>query len=141
MRRYAESAATMDRAIALAPDDADLRTVRAAWVDLDGRADTKPLHEIFETILSENPSSAEGVFGLELALCERDPVLAERALGLIGDGFNLDLLFFSANFLKGCVARVFGEEEAARKAFTAARAEVERTVREQPDEGPPLCML
>ena len=27
------------------------------------------------------------------------------------------------------------------KAFTAARTEVERTVREQPDDGPPLCML
>src|SRR5205814_2496232 len=32
-------------------------------------------------------------------------------------------------------------EAAARKAFTVARVEVERTVREQPDYGPPLCVL
>ena len=43
--------------------------------------------------------------------------------------------------MKACVARVFGDEATARKAFTAARAEVERTVREQPDYGPPLCVL
>ena len=43
--------------------------------------------------------------------------------------------------MEGCVARTFGDDAAARKAFTAARAEVERTVREQPDYGPPVCML
>jgi hypothetical protein len=50
-------------------------------------------------------------------------------------------LFFSRTFMEGCVARTFGDDTAARKAFTAARVEVERTVREQPDYGPPLCML
>ena len=47
----------------------------------------------------------------------------------------------SATFLKACVARAFGDDAAARNAFSTARAEVERTVRERPDEGPPLCML
>ena len=61
--------------------------------------------------------------------------LAERALATIRDGFNRDQLFFSLNFLKACVARAFGDDAAAQKAFTAARSEFERTVREQPDEG------
>ena len=43
--------------------------------------------------------------------------------------------------MEGCVGRAFGDDAAARKAFTAARAEVERTVRDQPDYGPPLCVL
>jgi len=94
-------------------------------------------------MINENPAGAQlaGEIWLDLALCERDPVLAERALGTIADGFNRNQLFLSVTFLKGCVARAFGDDAAARKAFTAARVEVERTVRERPDEGPPLCML
>jgi hypothetical protein len=86
-------------------------------------------------------ASITGELWLNLALCERDPVLAERAMAIIGNGFNRNQLFFSLTFLKACVARAFGDDAAARKAFTAARAEVERTVRERPDDGPPLCML
>ena len=142
MRRFAESAATVDRAIALAPQDANLRAYRAS-LDLHWRADPKPLHKIFDVMINENPAvvTVAGETWLDLALCERDPVLAERALATIGDGFNRNQLFFSSTFLKACVARAFGDDAAAQKAFTAARAEFERTVREQPDEGPPLCML
>jgi hypothetical protein len=94
-------------------------------------------------MMYENPAAAmlAGELWLDLALCERDPVLAERAMRTIGDGFNRNQLFFSFSFLKACVARAFGDDAAASKAFTEARAEVERTVRGRPDEGPPLCML
>ena len=57
MRRFAESAATMDRAIALAPEDAEMRAIRA-WLDLHWRADPKPLHKIFEVMINENPAAA-----------------------------------------------------------------------------------
>jgi TolB-like protein/class 3 adenylate cyclase/Flp pilus assembly protein TadD len=142
MRRYAEAAVAVDRAIALAPEDAGLRVYRA-WFDLAWRADPTPLHKIAETMMNEgSPVAAEaGEFWLDLALCERDPVLAERALVTIGDGFTQQQLSFSITFLRGSVARAFGDDAAARNAFTAARAEVERTVRERPDEGPPLCVL
>ena len=53
----------------------------------------------------------------------------------------MDGLHIPATFMEGCVARTFGDEAAARKAFTAARAEVEHTVHEQPNYGPPLCVL
>jgi len=142
MRRYAEAAVAVDRAIALAPKDAGLRAYRASF-DLNWRADPTPLQKISETIMNEGSSVAAecGEFWLDLALCERDPVLAERALVTIEEGFSQQQLSFSITFLKGCVARAFGNDAAARKAFTAARAEVERTVRERPDEGPPLCLL
>ena len=142
MRRFAESVATIDRAMALAPEDAVMRANRAC-LDLQWRADPKPLRKIFEVMITENASAAAevGELWLELALCERDPVLTERAMSTIGNGFNWNQLSFSTTFLKACVARAFGDDAAARKAFTAARAEVERTVRERPDEGPPLCML
>jgi TolB-like protein len=142
MRRYAEAAVAVDRAIALAPEDAGLRVYRASF-DLNWQADPKPLHEIYDALRSENPTAAaeDGEFWLEFALCERDPVLAEGALATLGDGITQNQLFFPVTFLKGCVARAFGDDAAARNAFTAARAEVERTVRERPDDGPPLCVL
>jgi TolB-like protein/Tfp pilus assembly protein PilF len=142
MRRFAESAATMDRAIAVAPRDAELRAFRA-WLDLQWRADSRPLHKVFETMMNENAPAAAltGEIWLDLAMCERDPVLAERALASVGDGFYRNQLLFSRTFLEACVARAFGDDAAAQKAFTAARSEFDRTVREQPDEGPPLCML
>ena len=137
MRRFAESAAIIDRAIAVAPQDVDLRAFRASQ-DLYWRADSKPLHKI----LDENAGAKNyGMFGQEAALCERDPVLAERALAAIGDGFTYGQLYFSPTLLKACVARTFGDDATAQKAFTAARSEFERSVREQPDQGGPLCML
>src|SRR5437899_6973761 len=107
MRRFAEWAGTMDRAIAVALQDVDLRVSRAS-LDLDWRADSKPLHKM----LDENAGAVTdyGEFGLDVALCERDPVLAERALATIHDGFNMNQLFFSPTFLKACVARAFGDD-------------------------------
>src|SRR5437773_655511 len=58
MRRFAEAAATMDRAVALDPQDVEMRATRAG-LDLDLRADPKPLHEILETLFNENPAAGE----------------------------------------------------------------------------------
>ena len=57
MRHFAESAATMDRALALAPRDADMRVYRA-WLDLQWRADPKPLRAILETLFNGSPAAA-----------------------------------------------------------------------------------
>jgi serine/threonine protein kinase/tetratricopeptide (TPR) repeat protein len=143
MHRFAESVATLDRAVALTPQDANLRVLQA-WVGLQWRADPKPLHDLLQALFNENPAVAAGAnpeFWLDLALCERDSAAAGRALAAIGEGYHRSGLFFSRTFMKGCVARTFGDDTAARKAFTAARIEVERTAREQPDYGPPLGML
>jgi len=140
MHRFAESAATMDRAIAAAPQDVDLRVARAD-VDLEWRADSKPLHKILDENAAAVTQEVLVMFGLDVALCERDPALAEHPLAAVGDGFWQGQLYFSPTFLKAYVARAFGDDATAQKAFTAARSEFERTVREQPDEGPPLCML
>src|SRR2546423_9068682 len=43
LRRYKETAATLDRVLAVAPNDIPTR-VRRAWIDLQWRADPKPLH-------------------------------------------------------------------------------------------------
>jgi TolB-like protein/predicted Ser/Thr protein kinase len=142
MRRFAEEAAILDRALALDPKDSGSRVLRAS-VDLDWRADPKPLHEICEAFMNENPAvTAEwGQSWIELALCERDRALAERALATMPGGYDMNGLHIPRTLMEGCAGRAFGDDAVARKAFTAARGEVERTVRDQPDYGPPLCVL
>jgi hypothetical protein len=49
--------------------------------------------------------------------------------------------FIPRTLMEAWVARARGDDAAARTAFTASRAEVEKTMREQPDFGPPLCVL
>src|SRR5207249_1053123 len=74
LRHYEETAATLDRALAIAPRDIPSR-VRRAWVDLQWRSDSKPLHTAIETILAEDPNVAPALADqwLDLALHERDP--------------------------------------------------------------------
>src|SRR5713101_5597011 len=81
LRRYADAAAVLDRALTLVPNDITFRTQRAR-VALRSQANTKPLHTTIETVVSENPNAAPVVAGewLPLALYERDPDAAQRAL-------------------------------------------------------------
>jgi tetratricopeptide (TPR) repeat protein len=56
-------------------------------------------------------------------------------------GIAINQAAFPIPFRKGFVARTQGDTAAAHEAFSAAREQVERTVREQPDYGPALCVL
>jgi serine/threonine-protein kinase len=143
LRRYADMAAALDRVIVILPDDVVTRVTRAV-VDLDWRADLRPLHDTVEAVMKENPSAAGSVVQnlMPLALCERDPKAAERAIAVMPpQGIGPDQLQFPIAFWKGLVARMQGNSAAARDAFIAARDQVERMVHEQPDYGPALCML
>ena len=81
MRRFPEMAATLDRAVAIVPDDVGTRIGRA-YVDLEWRADTKPLHAAIQQAITKDPAIANEIaeIWLLLALCERDWVTAERVL-------------------------------------------------------------
>jgi tetratricopeptide (TPR) repeat protein len=75
-------------------------------------------------------------------LCEHDPAEAKRALGSISpEGITTEGVNFARTFCEALAARARGDGAAARDAFTRARTETERAVREQPDYGPPLCVL
>lgn len=141
-RQFGAMAAALDRALALAPDDLDNRVTRAL-VDLEWRADTRPLHQAIQSLLAENPKSAPdlGDQWLYVSLCERDLSAAAQAAAVIPEsGISTDLNFPRA-WCEGLVAREKGDVVAAQNAFLAARAEVEKTVSEQPDYGSALCVL
>ncbi|PYL88476.1 MAG: hypothetical protein DMF14_16570 [Verrucomicrobia bacterium] len=143
LRQYEQGAAVLDRTLAVAPKDVVTRITRAA-VDLNWRADPKPLHATIDAILADDPTAAPTVANtwLNLALCEHDPISANRALvSLSGDSYRLFHIILSPAFVEGLIARIRGDAAAARAAFTAARAQQEEVVRGQPDYGPALGSL
>ncbi len=76
------------------------------------------------------------------ALAEHDATAAERALAALGENtFGTDALQFDRSFGEGLIARTTKDESRARSAFTAARAQQEKTVQSEPNYGPALCVL
>jgi TolB-like protein/tRNA A-37 threonylcarbamoyl transferase component Bud32/predicted Zn-dependent protease len=143
LRRYKETAATLDSALAIAPKDI-MTKVRRASVDFQWRSDAKPLHTAIETILAQDPNAAPLIVfqWLELALSERDLAAAERALAdMPADGGYDENIPFPNSWCEGLVARFRGDEPAARGAFIKARNQLEQTVRNQPDYAQGLCAL
>ena len=143
LRRYADMAAVLDHALAIAPKDVHMRVERAL-IDLDWRADSRPLHTTIEAILVEDPGAAATLANhwLVLALCERDPIAAAQALVALSDNtFGPEVIPLYRPFGEGVVARVRGDAAAARAAFTVARVQQEEATRAQPDYAPALCAL
>jgi TolB-like protein/tetratricopeptide (TPR) repeat protein len=141
-RQFGAMAAALDRALAVIPRDTDTRLVRAL-VELESKANTKPLHETVVNVLAERPESATDIAAqwFYVALCERDQAAIQRALAAIPPtGTSVDLNF-PLSFCKGLAARVKGDADAARAAFLQAREEVNKTVNEQPNYGPGFSVI
>jgi TolB-like protein len=141
-RQFRAMAAALDRALALAPRDLDTQVTRAS-VDLDWRANPRPLHESIRTILRENPAAAPDLAAqwFDLALCERDSAAVTEALATIPASGTAADLNFPRSWCEGLSARAKGDTAASEAAFLAARGELEHTVSEQPDYAPALCVL
>src|SRR5262249_2278509 len=60
VRRFPETIAVLDRALAIKPDDAEIRVARAE-VNLDWKADTRPLHRTIDEIRATNPAALSNV--------------------------------------------------------------------------------
>jgi eukaryotic-like serine/threonine-protein kinase len=143
LHRYKEALATLDSVLAIAPKDV-ASNVRRAWVAAEWRADLKPLHTTIETVLADNPSAPPVVVyrWLDLALRERDPAAAERALAAMPAGGCYDEnIPFPTSWCEGLVDRLRGDEPAAHDAFIRARNELEQVLRNQPGYAQGLCAL
>jgi TolB-like protein/class 3 adenylate cyclase/Tfp pilus assembly protein PilF len=146
LRRYSAEAAVLDRGLAIKPDDVETRVARAL-VELDSKADTRPLHRILESNRAKNPGAIKSVADswLNCALAERDAAAASDALVALGENiFGMDTSQFAEfrrNFGEGLIARMTKDEVKARSAFTAARVEQEKSVQAQSNYGPALSVL
>jgi TolB-like protein/thioredoxin-like negative regulator of GroEL len=143
LRRYEEAISTLDSALAIAPKDVAGR-VRRAWVTAEWRADLKPLRSTIETTLADDPSAPPVIVSmwLDLALRERDPAAAERALAAMpAGGCYEENIPFPTSWCEGLVARLRGDELAAHDAFIKARKELEQTLRNEHNYAQGLCAL
>jgi serine/threonine-protein kinase len=142
-RRYAELKSTLDRMLTIAPNDVSVKAERA-FVEVDWKADTGPLHQLIDEIRTTNPAAMPKIASRSLlcALAERDVAAAKGAL-VASDEFPLggEGVHFTRPFVEGVIARMTNDEHKAQLAFTTARAEQEKTVQAQPDYGPAWCVL
>src|SRR5438876_388661 len=147
LRRYAEEKSTFERILAFQPDDPITKS-QHAFVELDSKADTRPLREVIDLIRDKNPAALSSVADnwLLCAFAERNPAAARKALSALGEnraalGPFSNGEVFNRPFMEGVIARLAKDDAKAQAAFTAARAEQEKTVQAQPDFGPALCVL
>ncbi|HEX4708791.1 MAG TPA: protein kinase [Candidatus Udaeobacter sp.] len=143
LQRYADEATMLERALAIKPDDLDTKVARAL-MEVDWKADTRPLHRLFDEIRAKHPADVDNVADswLICALAERDPTAAEAALSASGENpLSDDVIQFNRPFVEGLIARMTNDPDKARAAFIAARAAQEKAVQTQPNYGPSLCVL
>jgi TolB-like protein/class 3 adenylate cyclase/Tfp pilus assembly protein PilF len=143
LRRYAEEASTLERALSIKPDDAETKATRALGL-LDWKADTRALHQTIDEIRASNPEEVKSIADVWFlcALAERDAAAAEMALAALGDAtWGDNHTQFRADFGHGFIAQMMKDENKARSAFAAIRGDQEKTVRAQPDFGPAVCIL
>jgi serine/threonine-protein kinase len=143
LRRYAEAQSVWDRVLAIEPNDVETKVERAL-VEFNWKADTHPLHQLIDSIRTENSSallSAADAWFI-CALAERDAVAAQNALIALGETPIRDgTIRFSRPFAEGIIARLAKDDGKAQFAFTAARVDQEKIIQAQPEYGPALCVL
>jgi TolB-like protein/DNA-binding winged helix-turn-helix (wHTH) protein/Tfp pilus assembly protein PilF len=144
LRRYAEARLACDRALAIAPDDVETK-LGLADVEFDWKGDTKPLHQLIDSVRAANPEAIQDLASpwFICALAERDPAAATDALIAAGQGVSPgnQSIRFNRPFAEGIIARMSKDEGKAQSAFTTARAEQEKIVQVQPNYGPSLVVL
>ena len=145
LRRYAEEKSNFDRILAIEPNNLEAKAWRAG-VELNWKADTRPLRQLIDDIRTTNPAAMPQTasFWLTCALVERDLAAAKEALNLIASDespWGLDAVRFTRPFVEGVIARMTNDEQHAQLAFNAARTEQEKKVQAQPDYGPAWCVL
>ncbi len=143
LRRYAEDTSVLDRALAIEPNDVNIK-VALASIQFHWKADTGPLHRTIDSIRATNPGALPNVANdwLSCALAERDVAAATDALNAFGEIPLTDYAVHSNRpLMEGVIARMMKDEGTARAAFMAARAEQEKAVRSEPNYGPPRCVL
>jgi TolB-like protein len=146
LRLYVDEKSLLARVLVFEPNDA-VTKVQHAFAELSSKADTGPLHQIIESIRATNPAAIPSIANnwLVCALAERDGTAAENALTAFGESpitfGSTENVLFNRLFVEGVIARMMKDEDRARSAFIAARAEQEKIIQAQPNYASALCVL
>jgi len=144
LRRYADLKSALAGTLAVFPNDLNTR-VWLTYVEFQEKADTRPLHQMLDSIRPTNPAETPGFaeWGLACALAERDATAAANALDADSEdaiSFGHEVSF-SRSFVEGLIALIKKDEGRARSAFVVARAEQEKFLQAQPNNSPALGLL
>src|SRR5216110_3472552 len=113
LRRYAEMAAMLDRGLTIKPGDVEISATRAS-VDLDWKADPRPLHQMLQSLNSDAIKNVADTW-FNCAMAEHDPAAAERALAVLGDtDIGFDAIYLNHELATGLIARMIKDETKAR---------------------------
>jgi len=143
LRRYADAEKAFDRAVALAPKDANMRASRAE-IEIHWHADLRPLNSTIQSVLTDDPGATKNIaqLWLQVSRYQRDLDGARRAMAALAiDGCHDENVPFPRVWCEGRIAQIRGDKRAAHAAFTAARDEAAKLVREQPNYPEGLCVL
>jgi serine/threonine protein kinase/tetratricopeptide (TPR) repeat protein len=143
LRRYKEEETILDRELAIRPNDIYLKGARA-FVDLDWKANTRPLHALIDSIRAKNAAALPEIADkwLTCAFAERDAAAAASALATRGDrSLGNELVKYSPHFIEGLIAQMTQDDAKACLSFTAARAEQEKLVGTHPDDAGAISVL
>ena len=144
LRRYADLKSALAGTLAVFPNDLDTR-IWLAYAEFQEKADTRPLHQILDSIRATNPARMRDIseWPLACALAERDASAAKSALEAHSE-HSIDLgfeVFLNRSFVEGLVALIQKDEGKARSVFVAARAHQEKALEAQPRNGRELGLL
>jgi serine/threonine protein kinase len=144
--RYPEQRLWLRRVLSFEPNDTDTQAILAT-VDFESKGNIQPLHQTIDSIRTTYPTGERILnvvqWWLVCALAERDAAAAKEASIAAGEN-PIDLgndVFPNRRFLEGVIARMANDEEKAKSAFIAARAEQEKIVQAHPDFAPAWCVL
>jgi serine/threonine-protein kinase len=144
LRRYADLKSALASTLAVFPNDLDTR-IWSAYAEFQAKADTRPLHQVLDSIRATNLAPTQGIaeWWLACALAERDATAAKNALDAHSED-PIDLgseVFFNRSFVEGLIALIKKDEGKARSAFVAARAQQEKVLEAQPHNSRELGLL
>jgi tetratricopeptide (TPR) repeat protein len=145
LRRYAKTESLLDRILSIEPNNLEIKAARA-FVQLDWKAETRPLHQLIDEVRATNSGATQSIanYWLFCALAERNAAGAKDALIASGENpitLANENVVFSRSFVEGLIARLTNDDAKAWSAFTAARLEQQKIIEAQPNYGPALCVV
>jgi TolB-like protein/Flp pilus assembly protein TadD len=135
-RDYEAAAKTFDRAVALAPQDFEIKALRA-WVDVYSKGDFTRFHRLLaESPEGPNTSPVAALARFNVQLFERkfDEALASLARTPFDNMRGETSAPLPKSFLAGQVHRAKGDAEQARAAFEQALPIAERALADSPED-------